>query len=316
MANKRYLIFGGTGSLGTTLTSRLNGNFITVFSRDEAKHHKLRLNFPDVKSIIGDIRDYDSVLRAIRKTQPDIIVNAAAMKQVPACEEYPYESVLTNIIGTQNLIKALEETSQNTMNKRKVLSISTDKVCKPVNSYGMTKALQERIHLRGESDIFNCVRYGNVLESTGSVLPVFKKLLTEKKDLTVTDKEMTRFFLSLNESVNLIFMALDDNEGGKIFIPKIKSAKIVDLAQCMIEAWEPDFPAKIVFPGIRPGEKLDELLISEEETARTEDLGECYVIHDIYIDKKFDHLSKEYSSKDDLMVKDELKLFLNQRKAL
>lgn len=321
--NKKFLIFGGSGALGKTLTKRLLelNHSVVVFSRDEAKQHKMRQEFEDddVEYIIGDIRDYDSVSRAVLKTQAEVIINAAAMKQVPACEFYPYEAVLTNTIGTRNLVKAIENAPILHV-CTKVLSISTDKACKPVNSYGMTKALQERIHLNGEDNraVFNCVRYGNVLESTGSVIPVFKKRLQEGKGLKITHKDMTRFLLSLDQAVDLIFTALEDNVGGKIFIPKVPAAKITDLANIlrMHYAKKMAVEMKDRFTGIRPGEKLDEILVSEEELMRTEDLGDVFVIHDIKSGWRFEDLKEEYSSKSDLMNYQELKKFLEQHGVL
>jgi FlaA1/EpsC-like NDP-sugar epimerase len=309
------LIFGGAGSLGKTLLRRLNDlHSITIFSRDEAKHHQVSLQFPKVKSIIGDIRDYDAVARAVQTLEPHIIINCSAMKQVPTCERYPFEAVQTNVNGTHNLVRAVEQADfgENPL----VLSISTDKASKPVNSYGMTKALQERIHLNGDGSraTFTCVRYGNVLESTGSVIPVFKKMLADKKEfLPVTHKSMTRFLLSLDQAVDLIIRALNEDDSmGRIFIPKVKSAKVLDVAKCLI-ANNPDghYP-EIRETGIRPGEKLDEILVSEEEIPRTQDCGSHYIIHDIHRDwgVGFRNLTKEYSSKDDLMSYVELEAFL------
>ncbi len=298
------LIFGGAGSLGTTLAKRMQetGYGVIVFSRDEAKHHRMAQELDDIEYVIGDVRDYDSVERAIQRYTPNVIINAAAMKQVPACENYPYEALRTNTVGTYNIVKAVErEEFQASI----ILSISTDKACKPVNSYGMTKALQERIHLNGRSPgIFNCVRYGNVLESTGSVIPVFRKMIKDGESLRVTHQDMTRFLLSLDQAVDLIETALEDTEGGKIFIPKVPSAKIIHLAELMDPSESP------LITGIRPGEKLDEILISEEELMRTEDLGDVYVIHDIKSDKRFNDVKKEYSSKSDLMTKKDLDIFL------
>lgn len=308
-----YLIFGGTGSLGKTLIERLlqMKKTVYVFSRDEAKHHRIKLQHPEVKTIIGDVRDYSAVLKAINDVSPKVIINAAAMKQVPICEEYPFEAVLTNTVGTQNIVKAVEEHCRGWHYAPvRVLSISTDKACKPVNSYGMTKALQERIHLRGnkpESHIHNCVRYGNVLESTGSVIPIFKALWEEAKKrgyhggscciegpyLPITDARMTRFLLSLNEAVDLIFTALEDEEGGKIFIPKVKSTTILNVAKAMMFVYG---TANIKVTGIRPGEKIHEILISEEETLRTEDLGKVFVIHDINSNRQFTAVTEEYNS--------------------
>lgn len=319
-----YLIFGGTGSLGTTLVDRLlsESKEVWVFSRDEAKHHKLKIKFPKVNIIMGDIRDYQSVFNAIRRVKPDIVINAAAIKQVPAAEDFIWEAVQTNINGAFNLANALESFTEKRI---KALSISTDKVAKPVNSYGMTKALQERIHLRAQDNtihIHNCVRYGNVLESTGSVIPVFKSQAYNYDNLKVTHPEMTRFLLSLDEAVDLIFEALEDDTGRKIFIPKIKSAKIKDLAEIIIEevqlANDQDHVSqdmKIEYTGIRPGEKIHEILISEEEISRTADWRKYYIIFDIKTKADFEYLKEEYSSGSNLslMSKLELKEFLKGR---
>jgi FlaA1/EpsC-like NDP-sugar epimerase len=322
---KRYLIFGGTGSLGKTLCRRITDGEIYVFSRDEAKHHKLSLEFPNVRSIIGDIRDYNAVLRAIRDVRPTVIINAAAMKQVPACEDFPYEAVQTNIGGTQNIVRAVEElypipepTGEQFMfhpEKLRVLSISTDKACKPVNSYGMTKALQERIHLNGKANaIFNCVRYGNVLESTGSVIPVFKKLIEEGKDLPITDVNMTRFLMSLDQAVDLIFKALQDISGRNVFLPYVRSAKITDLADVMIK--KSGKSLKHYVSGIRPGEKLHEVLISEEETHRTETQQNIYIIRNFSWVLSARHINCEYSSADHIMSFEELEKFLESHGVL
>lgn len=323
---KTYLIFGGTGSLGTTLVKRLldpNAPVaqVWVFSRDEAKHHKLKLKFPKVNCYLGDMRDYRSVLSAIKKITPDVIINAAAMKQVPACEDYPYEAVMTNIVGTQNLVTALEE--YDISNIIKILFISTDKAAKPVNAYGMTKSLAERIHLRApdfsySNFVFNAVRYGNVLESTGSVIPIFQERLNKNQDLYVTHSDMTRFLLSLDQAVDLIFEALEDTDGRKIFIPKVKSALIKTLAEVMIDyAYDPSIPeeyrVKVKLSGIRPGEKIHEILVSEEEIPRTQELSDKYIIHDIKSNTSFGYLKKEYSSNDCLMNKEELTKFLIDR---
>lgn len=326
---KVYLIFGGTGSLGKTLCKRLKGEQVYVFSRDEAKHHRLSMELESPPaSIIGDIRNYESVLKAIRDVRPTHIINAAAMKQVPICEDFPFEAVQTNIIGTQNIVKAVEtlypipENSDEhyyfNLNPLKVLSVSTDKACKPVNAYGMTKALQERIHMNARANaVFNCVRYGNVLESTGSVIPVFKKLISENRDLSITDVNMTRFLLSLDEAVDLIFKALDDLQSRKIFIPKVKSAKMTDLANAMINKSGKKIYWNIT--GIRPGEKIHEILVSEEETSRTEDCGDHYVIYSpilASVMSKSIGIQKEYSSADYLMNEEELVKFLESHGAI
>jgi len=314
-SHKPVLIFGGTGSLGTTLVQRFleKGKIPIVFSRDEAKQHKMDQTLENelIGYVIGDVRDYESVERAIRQYNPDVIINAAAMKQVPACEHHPYQALQTNTIGTYNIVRAVEALGE----VRKVLSVSTDKACKPVNAYGMTKALQERIHLNGRGSIYNCVRYGNVLESTGSVIPIFKKRLAQGKMLKITDKRMTRFLLSLNQAVDLISRALDDNEGGKIFIPKVPATNILDLAKVMMKMSKAKSET-VILSGIRPGEKIDEILVSEEELWRTEDLGDVFVVHNTTSSKTFEDLDKEYSSKSDLMDRERLEEFLEEHNVI
>lgn len=329
----KYLILGGTGSLGKTLVKRLLGQYneVHVLARGEEKHHKLKLQFPQVNCIIGDVRDYDAIEKAIFCIEPDIIINCAAMKQVPLAEDWPTEAVQTNINGAINLVKAVNKFTKKSI---RVLSISTDKVVKPVNSYGMTKALQERIHIRGQDSTkkhtFNCVRYGNVLESTGSVIPIFKDRLMDGLDLQVTHPEMTRFLLSLEEAVDLIEDALEDFDGRKIFVPKVRSAKIDDLAKVFIKYFNPTLKGcpvgkgykenpQIQYTTIRPGEKIHEILISEEELIRTytnvHDKFAPYVIYDIKSTMKANLLKKEYSSGDSncLMTPEELNQFLKEK---
>jgi UDP-glucose 4-epimerase len=312
---EKYLFFGGTGALGKVLVRRLlhEGKKVAVFSRDEAKHHAMRIAHGEVETIIGDVRDYRAVLDAVYKTKPTHIINAAAMKQIPLCEDFPYETVQTNVVGTQNVTRAAQHYAREKDAPVRALYISTDKACKPVNSYGMTKALAERIHL-----IFNeppklvctCVRYGNVLESTGSVIPIFKEKIKNGEPIYVTDAQMTRFWLNLEQAVNLIFDALADTEGGTIYVPKVPAARVVDVAECLAEDAGKVVTAQV--SGIRPGEKLNEILLSEEELPRVEERVETYVIHDIRSKKKFDTVKEEYSSGKHLMDKATLKNFLKQ----
>jgi FlaA1/EpsC-like NDP-sugar epimerase len=232
------------------------------------------------------------------------------MKQVPACEFFPDEALETNTIGTKNLVEVVQDVYRSN-GRIKVLSVSTDKACSPINAYGMTKALQERIHLNGKGSIFNCVRYGNVLCSTGSVVPFFKNKIQNQEDLPITTADMTRFLMSLDESVDLIEKALDDDVGGKIFIPKIKSAKIIDIAEIMLENTELSY----YISGIRPGEKIHESLISEEEVYRTEERDDVFIIHDIKKTQEniLTKTSFQYCSKDNPMSKASLRKFLKLR---
>lgn len=312
----KYLIFGGTGSLGKTLVSRLLAEKcdVVVFSRDEAKHYALRLEYPTVETIIGDIRDYESVVRAIRRAQPTHVINAAAMKQIPLSEQHPYEAVQTNVIGVHNVVHAVADYARSAKKvPLKVVMISTDKACKPVGSYGMSKALGERISLNANEPGFvvhTAVRYGNVLESTGSVIPVFKNRIARDLPLYVTHPEMTRFLLSLNQAVDLVFKAFEDKEGGRIYIPKVPASRIIDLADVMIEHSGKKIQREIT--GIRPGEKLHEILISEEELWRTEDRGDVYIVDNPHSKKMLSEVTQEFSSKTFLFSPKELTEFLKK----
>ena len=314
-----YLLFGGTGSLARTLVERVlaAGEEGVVFARDEAKHHALLQAHPKVHAVIGDIRDYRAVLRALNSVMPSTVINAAAMKQIPFCELYPYEATLTNVIGAQNVVAALHEHVRGAHRAPlHALFISTDKACKPVNSYGMTKALGERIHLNGNTGggvVHTVVRYGNVLESTGSVIPVFRERIRKGLPLCVTDAEMTRFLMSLDQAVDLIMAALADTAGGNIYVPVLPSARIMDLARCLILASGKKL--KIEQVGIRPGEKLHELLISEDEGARTEEKNGTFIVHPA-LRKNRAARPKEYSSAEHLMTPRELEKFLRSHNVI
>jgi UDP-glucose 4-epimerase len=293
--DKRVLITGGTGSLGQILVHRLlKGDLgvprkIIVFSRDEAKQHAMRVEYLRRRSAtdeviyrnfeqllefrIGDVRDFHSVSAVL--SDADVVLNAAALKQVPTCEYYPYEAVQTNVGGPENIVRAIRE---HHLPVQAVVGISTDKACKPVNVMGMTKAVQERVFIRANLDCpqtrFVCVRYGNVLASRGSVIPLFHEQIRNGGPVTLTTPEMTRFLLSLDQAVDTVFSALKEAKRGETFIPRIPSAKIVDVASVLIN----DRPVKTVFTGIRPGEKTHEILVSEEERYRTVERGPFYAI--------------------------------------
>ena len=334
LEGKRILVTGGTGSLGQTLVRRLlRGEMgkparITVFSRDEAKQHYMRLDYMHRKTAtddviyensqnvlnfrIGDVRDYSALLSAMREC--DIVFHAAALKQVPSCEYFPFEAVLTNIVGAQNVARAIRE---NRLGIEKVIGISTDKACKPINVMGMTKALQERVLIEANRDCsatdFMCVRYGNVIASRGSIVPLFVEQVRKNQTLTVTLEEMTRFLLSLDKAVDTVFAALNEGMRGETYVPKVASAKMVDVAKALMG--EKTLP--ILFTGIRPGEKVHEIMVSEEECFRTIERGEYYVIlpvlPELREEKDFSlALQSEYSSKDKNITIDELKLLLGQ----
>ena len=315
---KRVLVTGGTGSLGRALVRRLlTGEMgrpqkIVVFSRDEAKQHDMRLEYFQREAAtddiiyrnskelltfrIGDIRSYPSMLQALREI--DVVFHAAALKQVPTCEYFPYEAVQTNILGAQNLVRVMQE---NDTAVELVVGISTDKACKPINVMGMTKAVQERIltqaNLECPGTRFVCVRYGNVIASRGSVVPLFLDQVRRGGPVTITLKEMTRFLLRMDQAVDTVFAAARFARPGETYVPKIPSARVVDIAEVMINGRN----VPIVYAGIRPGEKVHEILVSEEERYRTTERDGYYVIVPILPELRQDPiehlaLSQEYSS--------------------
>src|SRR6185503_1693460 len=338
LEGKRVLITGGTGSLGKVLLRRILGGDagrptqIIVLSRDEAKQHQIRVeyqqryaatdeviykNFRDTLSFrIGDVRDYASVCAALHGI--DIVFNAAALKQVPTCEYFPYEAVQTNITGPENIVRAIRDLQ---LPVEVVVGISTDKAVKPVNVMGMTKSIQERIFARANLELPHTriviVRYGNVLASRGSVIPLFHDQIRTGGPVTITHPDMTRFLLSLDEAVDLIFAAVRGAKRGETYIPRVPGAKMVDVAAALIG----DRPIKTVVTGIRPGEKLHEILISEEEAHRTVQRGQHYVIGPILPELQSDGpaqrvLDREYSSGDDLLSRDGVVDLLRRRRLM
>jgi UDP-glucose 4-epimerase len=265
---------------------------IIVFSRDEAKQHDMRVdylkrrsatdevtyrNFEQVLEFrIGDVRDFHSVSGVL--ADADVVFNAAAMKQVPACEYFPFEAVETNIIGPNNIVRAIRE---HRLDIELVVGISTDKACKPVNVMGMTKSIQERVVIRANLDCpatrFVCVRYGNVLASRGSVIPLFHEQIRCGGPVTITTSDMTRFLLSLQQAVDVIFAVVRDGKRGETFIPRVPACKVVDIAEVLVDGR----PIPVVVTGIRPGEKVHEILISDEESERTVLRGDYFAIRPI-----------------------------------
>jgi len=310
--NKTILIIGGTGALGQTLTTRyFKDNKIVIFSRDEHKQVNLSHKFKDVIFQIGDVKDKESLLQAVNEYKPNIVINTAALKHVPICEDNPYESVKTNIIGHKNLIDCIQLSNHRI---ETLVFISTDKACKPINVYGMCKAISERLYIdyANKQDDIKVVlcRYGNVLESTGSVIPFFKNLLDSGvKKLPITDERMTRFLLSLEESVDLIEWAFNHKEShGNIVVPNIKALGVVDLAKQIGKKYGFD-DIELEMVGIRPGEKLHEEMVSLEESLRTKEYKKYFMITDKVINKDVFSFSSDKS----LMSNDETYNFLKKR---
>ena len=331
---RTIVITGGTGSFGKAFTKRLLSGLagvpkkIVIFSRDESKQHYMRVECQQKKNItdeiiyhnfervlefrIGDIRDYHSVCSVLKNA--DTVVNAAALKQVPTCEYFPFEAVQTNIAGAENIVRAINE---HNLNIETVVGVSTDKACKPVNVMGMTKSLQERIFIAANILVpktrFICVRYGNVLASRGSVIPLFHEQINNGGPVTITTKEMTRFLLPLERAVDTVIAALEMANSGETFVPKASSARIIDVAKALIGHRN----IKVVFTGIRPGEKVHEIMVSDEEAWRTIEKSNYYAIKpmlpELVKEETYSRaLVKEYSSNDFLMTSDEIEELLEK----
>lgn len=272
------LVTGGTGSFGNDfirlVLSRHSPERVIVYSRDEKKQHDMRLEIDDprLNFVIGDVRNRDQITRAMRRV--DYVFHAAALKQVPSCEFFPMEAVLTNVVGTNNVLDAAELN-----HVKKLVVLSTDKAVYPINAMGQTKALMEKLTLArakqcSTTTIFCGVRYGNVMYSRGSVIPLFVKQITTGSPLTITDPQMTRLLLPLAEAVRLVTFAMEHGEQGDIFVRKAQATTVNTLAQAMLNLFGARNPIEIV--GVRAGEKMHEILVSAEELSRAEDCGEYY----------------------------------------
>lgn len=276
-SKQTILVTGGTGSFGKKFIEIMLNEYhpakLIVYSRDELKQHEMRahgFDHPSLRYFIGDIRDQQRLRRALHGV--DIVVHAAALKQVPACEYNPMEAIKTNILGSSNVIDAALDAGVP-----KVIALSTDKAVNPVNLYGATKLAAEKLFIQsnayagGTSTRFSCVRYGNVVGSRGSVVPVFLQQRTTGK-VSITDDRMTRFWISLEQGVRFVIRCLEEMQGGEVFVPKIPSMTVIDLARAVAPE------AEINRIGIRPGEKLHEVLISEDEARQTIELKDMFVV--------------------------------------
>lgn len=284
---KTILVTGGTGSFGNRFCEKILTEYapkkVIVYSRDEFKQYKMQEKFREhadnIRFFLGDIRDKARLHRAFQDV--DYVVHAAALKQVPALEYNPTEAVNTNVVGADNIVDAAID-----MGVEKVVALSTDKAVNPINLYGATKLVAEKIFIAanaysGGKVKFSCVRYGNVVGSRGSVIPLFVRFKEQGlKEFPITDERMTRFWITLDQSVDLVLKALEHAEGGEVFIPKIPSMKLTDLAKAI----SPD--CKFKFTGIRPGEKLHESLISSDEARNVKEFGDIYVVMPQFFEKE------------------------------
>jgi UDP-N-acetylglucosamine 4,6-dehydratase/5-epimerase len=319
--NSRILITGATGSWGQTLTTLLREDYrpreIIAFSRGELEQVLMQRKFGSekMKYIIGDVRDYDAVCRAMKGV--DYVFHLAALKHVPICEDHPQEAIKTNIDGTTNIVNAAIENGV-----KKVIDVSTDKAVEPINLYGMTKSVGEKLIVQAnhltEDTKFVCIRGGNVMGSNGSVIPLFIEQIKKGGPLTITDKRMTRFFLTLEEAIRLLFRAAEASVGGETFVMNMPSCYVIDLAEVLMEEHG---IVEVRETGMRPGEKLDEMLISSHDAPLSYEYDENYWLtlpanaggalqHKYMFHKKLRH--PEFSSKTKLMNKKEIRAMLKK----
>ena len=320
--DKILMITGGTGSFGNTVLKRFlstDVSEIRIFSRDEKKQEEMRLNFNSdkLKFYIGDVRDYDSINQAMKGV--DYVFHAAALKQVPSCEFYPSEAVRTNVFGAENVMSAAIANAA-----QRVVVLSTDKAVYPINAMGLSKALMEKFmaakaRMQNEGETVLCAtRYGNVMASRGSVIPLLVAQLKAGKPLTITDPNMTRFLMSLEDSVDLVLRAYEHGTQGDIFVQKAPASTMADLAQALKEIFAKDNPIRII--GTRHGEKLYETLVSREEMARAENRGRYYRVpadnRDLNYSKFFSDGEEKISHLDDYTSHNTERLTIEQVKAI
>jgi UDP-glucose 4-epimerase len=313
---QKILIIGGTGSLGTKLTERyLNDNTIYLYSRDECKHWSMGIDFNHHKNlnfIIGNISDKEKIKQTLVRHNFDIIIMAAALKHIDKCEYETNECLNTNLFGTKNVLDEIENNLKLLTNLKSVCFISTDKACSPVNNYGLCKAMGENLVIEKSYYVSRIkyinVRYGNVLNSNGSIIPLLHKIGRDPnyKNFTLTSDKMTRFVMTLEQSVNLIEYAIINGETGDTIIPKLISMKLIDLFELFSEL----YGKPIVITGIRPGEKLLESLINETQSSRIVKFDNFIHIKSVFCDKTFDNELQDYNSKMNTLTKTQLNDYL------
>lgn len=308
ITGKRVLVTGGTGSFGQFIVRRLldlGAAEIRILSRDEKKHYDMRHHYARetrIRFITGDIRDERRVRESMYGCEA--VFQAAALKHVYNCEEHPYEAVMTNVIGTQNVIATALD-----LGVERLVTVSTDKAVKPVNVMGMTKAIQERLVISANRAPNNhgtmgcCVRYGNVMSSRGSAIPFFRELAAKRKPITITHPEMTRFLLTLDDAIDLVLYAVENMKGGELFVKKAPAVRILDLARVISAQAGVHFDPLII--GMLPGEKIHEILITEEELPRAADLGSYYVVQPNWVKCGDNQVDREYDSAHNLVDSDD-----------
>lgn len=316
--NKKILVFGGTGSLGYEITKRyIDNNQVYNYSRDECKHWNMKLDFLNHKNlhfIIGDIINYSKVENAIQRVDPDIIIIAAAMKHVDQCEINQEQCINTNLLGVKNIINSVELMKDNRKNLKCVLFVSSDKACSPINTYGMCKAISEQLIIEKAYYIpsikFINIRYGNVLNSRGSIIPLLHNIGKDnnKSHFTLTNPDMTRFVMTLEQSVNLIEYAILNGESGDTIIPELVSMNVIDLLELFSEKYKK--PIKTI--NIRPGEKMMESLINDTQSVRLKKINNYYHIKSIFTFNEtiLSENMNDYNSKINPLSKEQLKQYL------
>ena len=315
MKNKNILIIGGTGSLGQALIQRLTPhNAVTIVSRDELKQWTIRNELPPESPVsfsVCDMRDRQRLEEVVLTTEPHIIIIAAALKQVDTCERAPSESIKTNILGVQNLVEVVERNMHRLGTLESVVMVSTDKACEPTNVYGMSKAIAERVVTsRGtlhERPHFVAVRYGNVLDSRGSIIPLFRYQAERAPAFTLTHEDMTRFVMTLDQSIDLILDAAEHARSGETWLPKLQAMRVKDLGEIFSRRYNK--PVKLI--GIRPGEKVHEMLISRTESFRLTERNGYYVLFSPLHPVPADAEMMEYESSRDLLSQPELEAYLD-----
>ncbi len=320
--DKTLLITGGTGSFGNAVLKRfLNSDIreIRIFSRDEKKQDDMRQYYqnPKIKYYIGDVRNFESINSAMKGV--DFVFQAAALKQVPSCEFFPTEAVRTNVLGCENVLNAAMENKVS-----RVIVLSTDKAVYPINAMGMSKALSEKVmiaksrNLNSSGMIFCGTRYGNVMASRGSVIPLFVDQIKQGKPITITDPNMTRFMMTLDGAVDLVIFAFQHGKPGDIFVQKAPAATIEILAKVLLELYKADNPIKVI--GTRHGEKLYETLVNREEMAKAEDLGDYYRIpadtRDLNYNRFFVEGTEQIAQTDDYTSHNTYRMNVEETKAL